>query len=124
MDIKLFILIILDGTPFITDIKTNQLGLNGYRYSDGSKHKREYDTNGRVVKLIYPNYTENINYNRVDNITTIKTNNQTKNFDYDLMDRLIKYDLNSSEYQRFSYDANGNRLSLTNILHKIPPKHC
>ena len=108
----------IDGTPFITDIKTNQLGLIEYTYSDGSKHKREYDTNGRVVKLIYPNYTENINYNKVDDITTIKTNNKTKNFDYDLMDRLIKYDLNQSEYQRFSYDANGNRLSLNQEINK------
>jgi len=64
------------------------------------------------TKLIYPNYTEEINYSKVSNITSITADDKTKTFDYDAIDRLISYDLNITEYQRFSYDDNGNRLSL------------
>jgi len=63
----------IDGTPFIKNIKTNDNGLLSYEYADGSKHTRAYDTNGRVTKLTYPNYTEEINYNVVSNITNIKS---------------------------------------------------
>jgi len=35
------------------NIKTNDNGLLSYEYADGSKHTREYDTNGRVTKLTY-----------------------------------------------------------------------
>ena len=101
----------IDGTAFISDIQTNQNGLLSYTYSDGTTHTREYDTNGRVTKLIYPDYTEVVNYNEVSNITSITADDKTKHFDYDAIDRLVRYDLNATEYQRFTYDANGNRLS-------------
>ena len=101
----------IDGTPFITDIKTNQNGLIGYTYADSSIHTREYDTNGRASKLIYPNYTEVVNYNEVSNITSITTDEKTKTYNYDLIDRLTSYDSNATDYQRFTYDANGNRLT-------------
>ena len=50
----------IDGVPFIKNIKTNDNGLLSYEYNDGSKHTRTYDTNGRVTKLSYPNYTEEV----------------------------------------------------------------
>ena len=101
----------IDGTPFITDIQTNQNGLTSYTYTDGTTHTRAYDTNGRVTKLIYPDYTEAVNYNEVSNITSITADDKTKQFDYDLVDRLTSYEQNTTEYQHFTYDANGNRLS-------------
>ena len=60
----------IDGVPFISNIKTNDNGLQSYEYADGSKHTRAYDTNGRVTKLSYPNYTEEVNYNPVSNISS------------------------------------------------------
>ncbi len=108
----------IDGTPFITDIQTNQNGLVSYTYTDGTTHTRAYDTNGRVTKLIYPDYTETVNYNEVSNITSITADESTKQFDYDLVDRLIKYDHNVTDYQRFTYDANGNRLTQNQEVNK------
>ncbi len=101
----------IDGNPFIADIQTNQNGLVSYTYADGTTHTREYDTNGRVTKLIYPNYTEVVNYNAVSNITSITADEKTKQFDYDLVDRLTSYEQNATAYQHFTYDANGNRLT-------------
>jgi RHS repeat-associated protein len=105
----------IDGSPYITDIKTNQNGLVSYTYADSSTHTREYDTNGRVTKLIYPNYTEEVNYNKVSNITSITADSKTKTYNYDLIDRLTSYDSNATDYQRFTYDANGNRLILRGL---------
>ncbi len=75
--------ITVDGVPFISNIETNDNGLLSYEYSDGSKHTREYDTNGRVTKLSYPNYTEEVNYNVVSNITKIKADTISRTFGYD-----------------------------------------
>jgi len=109
----------LDSQTIIEDIKTSNLGLLSYTYANGATHTREYDTNGRVVKLNYPNYTETIDYNPVSNIVKLQSNKQTKEFDYDLVDRVVSYKgLTSDEYQRFSYDANGNRLSLNQEINK------
>jgi len=101
----------IDGTPFIKNIKTNDNGLLSYEYADGSKHTREYDTNGRVTKLNYPNYTEEINYNVVSNITAITADSIKRIFDYDNLDRLTSYEQNAIDFQNFVYDANGNRLN-------------
>ena len=101
----------IDGNDYITNIQTNQNGLLSYTYADSTTHTREYDTNGRVTKLIYPDYTEVVNYNEVSNITSITADETTKTFDYDLVDRLTSYDNNTTDYQRFTYDANGNRLT-------------
>ena len=103
--------ITVDGTPFIANIKTNDNGLLSYEYADGSKHTREYDTNGRVTKLSYPNYTEEVNYNVVSNITKIKADSISRAFGYDNLDRLTSYEQNATEFQNFVYDANGNRLT-------------
>jgi len=101
----------IDGTPFIKNIKTNDNGLLSYEYADGSKHTREYDTNGRVTKLTYPNYTEEINYNVVSNITNIKSDFISRAFGYDNLDRLTSYEQNATNFQHFVYDGNGNRLN-------------
>ena len=101
----------IDGVPFISDIETNDNGLLSYEYADGSKHIRTYDSNGRVTKLIYPNYTEKVNYNKVSNITNIKSDAISRAFGYDNLDRLTSYDQNATDFQRFVYDANGNRLN-------------
>ena len=101
----------IDGTPFIKNIKTNDNGLLSYEYADGSKHTREYDTNGRVTKLNYPNYTEEVNYNQVSNITSIKSDAISRAFRYDNLDRLTSYEQNATDFQNFVYDANGNRVN-------------
>ena len=83
-----------------------------YKYADDTTHTRVYDTNRRVIKLIYPNYTEVVNYNKVNNITSIQSDMVRKAFGFDKLDRLTHYDDNTTkEYQNFAYDANGNRLS-------------
>jgi len=101
----------IDGVSFIKNIKTNDNGLLSYKYADGSKHSRKYDKNGRVTKLIYPNYTEKVNYNKVSNITAITSDNMKKIFDYDNLDRLTSYRHNANDWQNFAYDGNGNRLN-------------
>ena len=101
----------IDGVPFIKNIKTNDNGLLSYEYADGSKHRREYDKNGRVTKLIYPNYSEKVNYNKVSNITAITSDSMKKMFDYDNLDRLTSYRHNANDWQNFAYDGNGNRLN-------------
>ena len=42
--------IAIDGVPFIKDIRTNDNGLLSYTYADGSKHIKEYDTTGNIIK--------------------------------------------------------------------------
>ena len=102
----------IDGVPYISNIKNNQNGLLSYTYADDSKHERVYDANGRVPKLIYPNYTENVEYNAVNNITAIGSNESNQSFTYDLLNRLKNFrNITSGAYQNFSYDANGNRLT-------------
>ena len=101
----------IDGVPFIKNIKTNDNGLLSYEYNDGSKHTRTYDTNGRVTKLSYPNYTEEVDYNVVSNITKIKADTISRTFGYDNLDRLTSYEQNATDFQKFVYDANGNRLN-------------
>ncbi len=101
----------IDGVPFISNIKTNDNGLLSYEYADGTKHTRAYDTNGRVTKLSYPNYTEEVNYNPVSNITNVKADNISRAFGYDNLDRLTSYEQNATDFQNFVYDANGNRLN-------------
>jgi len=102
----------IDGTLYISDIKNNQNGLLSYTYADGSKHSRVYDANGRLERLIYPNYTEEVGYNVVNNITNISNNDNNQTFNYDVLNRLINYrNLTDGEYQNFGYDGNGNRLT-------------
>jgi len=51
-------------------------------------------------------------YNKVNNITSIQSDMVRKAFGFDKLDRLTHYEDNTTkEYQNFSYDANGNRLS-------------
>jgi YD repeat-containing protein len=102
----------LDGVAQITNIKNNQNGLLSYAYADGTKHERTYDANGRVTKLNYPKYIENVDYNVVNNITAIGSNESNQTFNYDVLSRLINFrNRTNSDYQNFSYDANGNRLT-------------
>jgi RHS repeat-associated protein len=102
----------LDGVAQISDIKNNQNGLLGYSYADGTKHERNYDANGRVTKLSYPKYIENVDYNVVNNITAIGSNESNQTFNYDVLSRLVNFrNRTSSDYQNFTYDANGNRLT-------------
>ena len=83
INIRIDTAISIDGTDFISNIKTNQNGLVSYQYADGTTHTREYDTNGRVTKLLYPNYTEEVNYNVVSNITAITADSIKKSFGFD-----------------------------------------
>jgi len=49
---------------------------------------------------------------RVSSITNITADtNNTKTYSYDLIDRLVEYNSTASD-QNFTYDANGNRLSI------------
>jgi YD repeat-containing protein len=116
----------IDGKPFISDIKTNDNGLLSYDYADGSKHTRTYDSNGRLTKLSYPNYTETVKYNQVSNITNIKSDYISRAFGYDNLDRLTSYEQNATDFQNFAYDANGNRLNQeqeNNENSLNPPNH-
>ncbi|TQV61456.1 MAG: RHS repeat protein, partial [Sulfurovum sp.] len=97
----------LDGKALVGNIKTDQNGLVGYDFGDGLKHSREYDLAGRVKKLSYPNYVENLSYDAVGNILAI----DNQNFTYDALYRLTNYQ-NDGKIQAFSYDGNANRLSL------------
>jgi RHS repeat-associated protein len=101
----------IDGVAFISNIKTNDNGLLSYEYADGSKYTRTYDSNGRVTKLNYPNYTEKVNYNVVSNITAITADSMKRIFDYNNLDRLTSYRHNANDFQNFTYDGNGNRLN-------------
>ncbi len=51
----------------------------------------------------------------MSNITSITADDVNKTFDYDLVDRVTSYDSNATDYQRFTYDANGNRLTLRGL---------
>jgi len=46
----------IDGVPFITNIKTNDNGLQSYEYADGSKHTRTYDNFKGEDKPYYINH--------------------------------------------------------------------
>jgi RHS repeat-associated protein len=63
---------------------------------------------GRVKKLSYPNYVEDLSYDAVGNILAI---NEQK-FGYDTLYRLTNYQ-KQNEFEAFSYDGNANRLSKT-----------
>ena len=102
----------IDGVPFISDIQTNDNGLLSYTYSNGTKHIREYDSNGRVKTLTYPNYIEKITYDKMSNITKLELDSFIDiDFGYDENNRLLSYEQNETDYQYFSYDGNGNRVT-------------
>ena len=109
----------IDGIPFISNIKMNGNGLLSYNYADGSQHTREYDTNGRLTNLIYPNYTEDVTYDNMSNITKIELDNLIDiDFAYDVNNRLTSYEQNETDYQYFTYDTNGNRLTQNQEVNK------
>ena len=75
--------ITVDNKVFIKNIKRNQNGLIEYKYANGDSYQKEYNLNAQPIKLIYPNYTKNITYNAIGEITDItiegEENNATQN---------------------------------------------
>jgi RHS repeat-associated protein len=106
----------LNGETLLSNIVLKNGTIDSYTYVDGSRHTREYDLNERVTKLIYPHYTEVLSYDEVGSITSIITDNEEKQYTYDILNRLSTYDKNVTAYQYFTYDENGNRLSMQQAI--------
>ena len=106
----------LEGETLLSNIALKNGTIDAYTYADGSRHTREYDQNERVTKLIYPQYTEVLGYDEVGSITSIITDNDEKKYAYDTLNRLSIYDKNATAYQYFTYDENGNRLSMQQAI--------
>jgi len=104
----------IDGQIFIQNIVRNSNGIVSYTFADGSKHERLYDTNGRITKMIYPSYSEEMSYDKVSNITAINA----QRFGYDALDRLTNYS-EGNETQDFAYDGNANRMALKEITSSV-----
>jgi len=102
--------ILIDGKALVGNIKTDQNGLLGYDFGNTKSHTRTYDMAGRVKKLSYPNYVENLSYDAVGNILAI---NEQK-FGYDKLYRLTNYQ-NDGKIQAFGYDKNANRTAMSDI---------
>ena len=106
----------LDGVTLLQNIKLKNGSITSYGYVDGGKHTREYDLNERLIKLSYPAYVEELDYDEVSNIISIVTDKNENQYNYDMLNRLTTYDNNATDYQYFTYDENGNRLSMQKAI--------
>lgn len=91
-------------------------GVKGWNWSDGSAYNRSFDLDGRLTSYPLAQQTVTLGYDRAGRLTSqigeqTQTGSQNKQFGYDALDRLTGY--TSVINQLFTYDANGNRESLT-----------
>jgi RHS repeat-associated protein len=86
----------VDGASLLSVATYEPFGqANGWLWSNGTRHQRSYDRNGRVTALTFP----------------VETADQ-QSFGYDLLDRLVSATLAGSNVSlAYSYDATGNRTS-------------
>ncbi len=105
--------LLFDGVPIIANINYNALGLvTSWTWGNGSQHIRTYDQDGRLVGQDLGNGSRTLLYDPIGNITDLLGVGGNQQFDYDAMQRLIA--ANANEFNiGIVYDANGNRLSLT-----------
>ena len=106
----------IDGTPFMTNVQIHNGKIVSYTYADSTQHTRSYDQDERVSALYYPSYQEEVSYDALSNIATMQTDGQKKAYAFDAINRVVEYDSNDTAQQLFTYDENGNRLSLENSM--------
>ncbi|MFW5444564.1 MAG: RHS repeat domain-containing protein, partial [Methylococcaceae bacterium] len=117
----------IDQETFIQNIHYDAANrITGWQWADNSEYSKSYDQNGRLKTFTLGNSQRTLEYDETGNITGWADNNsdEYKQFDYDALNRLNAYnknlaiaDINSVDEmlqsQSFSYDANGNRIQLT-----------
>ncbi len=123
----------LDGETLISDVAYNAANqLTGWTWSDGTVYSKTYDDVGRLKTFPLADTTRTLIYDELGNITGWNDSgkDEYKRFSYDELNRLTRFNENQPateldedgnevaitealQKQVFEYDANGNRLALT-----------
>ena len=132
----------VDGAVIISDITYSASDqLMGWKWSDGSAYTKTYDESGRLSTFPLADETRTLQYDALGNITgwNDSDSEEYKRFDYDVLNRLTRFNENQQavktddngvetpvveqlQKQVFEYDANGNRLALTDGVAETPIK--
>ena len=106
----------LDGQTVVTGVHYQPFGgPESWSWGNGASYDRAYDLNGRLALYPMGNASRVLTYDaagRISALTDPVTAANNQNYGYDNLDRLTAANLGSSSYG-YSYDANGNRTSLT-----------
>ncbi|KPV41487.1 hypothetical protein AN478_02655 [Thiohalorhabdus denitrificans] len=84
----------------------------GWTWSDGTRHRRTYDQDGRLVEQTLAGARRDLAYDPVGNITGITDPADSRSYDYDALDRLTEARADTFNLA-WAYDANGNRTERT-----------
>lgn len=90
-------------------------GVQSLTFGNGSTYTRQFDQDGRISSYTLGGQTYALGYDAASRLsfTSDALNpTNTKNYGYDLLDRLIQYTA-PAESQGYGYDADGNRTALT-----------
>lgn len=109
----------VDGNIVINNITYDPFAAaNGWTWGNGQVASRNYDQDGQLDTYTLGNTTYDINYTlsgNVQSITDLTTPANDQNFNYDELHRLKDY-TGSMGHEVYDYDANSNRIGLTNVI--------
>lgn len=105
--------------------------VRGWTFGNGLKRATHYDPDGRLTELSTidgASFVQRLTYeytshNEIRQIYNHVDSSNTKSYAYDALSRLVSESKNSSTYTNFTYDANGNRASVSGAMPgvMIPP---
>lgn len=107
----------LDGQNIINQIKYEPFGkVNKWQWSNGSLYKRNFNLDGQLINYSLPNEQRSLSYDLRGNIKNIADSSTNQLFEYDELNRINSANdsVTSSFEQSYLYDANSNRLKITN----------
>lgn len=112
----------LDGRPIASEIQYFPFGgPESWLFGNGKEYTRYVDRDGRIARYLTPSGERSLTFDAASRITRIEDVSagvaKSQQFGYDALGRLTDFSGftsgSASEVQKFSYDANGNRLSAT-----------
>lgn len=105
----------VNGEPFLNAIEHEPFGpVKGWVWaSNNDPYFRAHDGGGRVSAHSLGSASRSLTYDPAGRITRLTdSNGPVVNYKYDVLDRLTEY-ASGSDSQKYGYDANGNRTSIT-----------
>jgi len=109
----------VDGTTILSGATYDPFGpATGWTWGNSSSASRSFDLRGLPTSIDFAGDTQTLGYDNAGQVTSQVDSVLDLTYDYDLLGRLTNFDDNSGggslpASQVMSYDANGNRASLT-----------
>ncbi len=107
----------VDGQTLTNQISYEPFGpVNGWQWSNGSLHKKGYNLDGQLISYNLANEQRSLSYDERGNLKNLVDSTTNQLFDYDELNRLYAANesVTTAFAQSYLYDANGNRLTVTN----------